>query len=80
MKNLQRITLNPAVMGGKPCIRGMSITVGTIIALLAAENSTEEIYRHTRIWKRMILKKLLNMRHGDHPNMKLSFIQHETSL
>src|SRR5256885_15505561 len=29
-----RITLNPAVMGGKPCIRGMRVTVGTVIGLL----------------------------------------------
>jgi uncharacterized protein (DUF433 family) len=45
MKNLQRITLNPAVMGGKPCIRGMRITVGTVISLMAAGNSTEEILK-----------------------------------
>ena len=36
MKELDRITLDPLVMGGKPCIRGMRITVGTIVGLLAS--------------------------------------------
>ena len=30
-------------MGGKPCIRGMRITVGTIAGLVAAGRSREEI-------------------------------------
>jgi len=43
MKELSRITLDPAVMGGKPCIRGMRVTVGMIVGLLAAGRSREEI-------------------------------------
>jgi uncharacterized protein (DUF433 family) len=43
MQQLKRITRNPAVMGGKPCIRGMRVTVGTIVGLLAAGRSREEI-------------------------------------
>ena len=43
MKNLKRITLNPAVMGGKPCIRGLRMTVGTVIGLLASGLTTEDI-------------------------------------
>ena len=43
MKNLKRITLNPAVMGGKPCIRGLRMTVGTVIGLLASGLTTEAI-------------------------------------
>ena len=43
MATLQRITLNPNVMGGKPCIRGMRVTVGTIVGLLAAGRSRQEI-------------------------------------
>lgn len=43
MKELKRITLDPAVMGGKPCIRGLRVTVGTIVGLLAAGRSREEI-------------------------------------
>lgn len=40
---LARITLDPAVMGGKPCIRGLRITVGTIVGLLAAGRTIPEI-------------------------------------
>ncbi len=43
MKNLERITLNPDIMGGKPCIRGLRLTVGTIIGLLASGHSTGDI-------------------------------------
>lgn len=39
----QRITMDPGVMGGKPCIRGMRVTVGTIVGLLAAGHSREEV-------------------------------------
>lgn len=41
--NLERITINPKVMGGKPCIRGMRITVGTITGLLASGETMERI-------------------------------------
>lgn len=43
MRALDRITLDPAVMGGKPCIRGMRITVGTILGLLAAGHSEARV-------------------------------------
>jgi uncharacterized protein (DUF433 family) len=43
MTPLTRITLDPNVMGGKPCIRGMRITVGTIVGLVASGRSTPEI-------------------------------------
>ena len=43
MKNLERITLNPEIMGGKPCIKGLRVTVGTVIGLLASGLSEEEI-------------------------------------
>lgn len=38
-----RITLDPAVMGGKPCIRGLRVTVGTVLGLLAAGRSPAQI-------------------------------------
>jgi uncharacterized protein (DUF433 family) len=38
-----RITHNPTVMGGKPCIRGLRVTVGTIVGLLAAGQPRERI-------------------------------------
>lgn len=45
MTKLQRITIDPAIMGGKACIRGLRVTVGTILGLLAAGRSREEILR-----------------------------------
>lgn len=38
-----RITFSPDVMGGKPCIRGMRVTVGMIVGLVSAGKTTEEI-------------------------------------
>jgi uncharacterized protein (DUF433 family) len=43
MQRLERITLNPEVMGGKPCVRGLRITVGTIVGLIAAGRTVDEI-------------------------------------
>ena len=45
MPQLTRITRDPAVMGGKPCIRGMRVTVGTVVGLVAAGRTREEILR-----------------------------------
>lgn len=45
MKNLTRITLNPKVMGGKPCIRGLRVTVGTIVGLIASGYERAEILK-----------------------------------
>ncbi|MDB5031711.1 DUF433 domain-containing protein [Mucilaginibacter sp.] len=45
MKNSERITLNPDVMGGKPCIRGLRMTVGTVIGLLASGLTTQDILK-----------------------------------
>jgi uncharacterized protein (DUF433 family) len=42
---LTRITFDPEVMGGKPCIRGMRITVPTVVGLLAEGRSISEILR-----------------------------------
>ena len=43
MKTLDRITIDPEVMGGKACIRGLRVTVGTVVGLLAAGRSPAEI-------------------------------------
>ena len=40
---LDRITFDAAVMGGKPCIRGMRVIVGTIVGLVAVVKSEAEI-------------------------------------
>jgi uncharacterized protein (DUF433 family) len=43
MEHLDRITQNPAVMGGKACIRGLRVTVGMIVGQLAAGQSVDAL-------------------------------------
>ena len=45
MKALDKITFNPEVMGGKPCIRGLRVTVGTVVGLIAAARTKDEILK-----------------------------------
>ena len=45
MKNLTRITFDSKIMGGKPYIRGMRVTVGMIVGLIASGHSFEEILK-----------------------------------
>jgi uncharacterized protein (DUF433 family) len=45
MNHLKRITFDPAVMGGKPCIRGMRVTVGMVVGLLAAGRTEQGILK-----------------------------------
>lgn len=45
MKPLARITFDQNVMGGKPCIRGLRVTVGTIVGLIVAGKSFAEILK-----------------------------------
>jgi uncharacterized protein (DUF433 family) len=42
-ENFDRITQNPSVMGGKPCIRSMRVTVGMIVGQIGAGVSIEEL-------------------------------------
>ncbi|HCA57148.1 MAG TPA: hypothetical protein DEP46_04085 [Blastocatellia bacterium] len=42
---LDRITFDANVMGRKPCIRGLRVTVGTIVGLIAAGKSFGEILK-----------------------------------
>ena len=43
MQNLERITFNSHIMGGKACIRGMRVTVGAVVALVGSGHNFEEI-------------------------------------
>ncbi len=43
METFDRITHDPQVMGGKPCIRGLRVTVGTVLGLLADGATWEQI-------------------------------------
>lgn len=45
MKSFERITIDPTVMGGKACIRGLRVTVGTVVGLLSASHSPAEILK-----------------------------------
>lgn len=43
MKKFNRISFDSNVMGGRPCIRGMRVTVGTVVGLVASGYSKEHI-------------------------------------
>ncbi len=45
MPGFDRITVDPKIMAGKPCIRGMRITVALVLNLLAGGMKPEEIIR-----------------------------------
>lgn len=54
-----RITFDPDVMGGKPCIRGLRLTVGTIVGLLAAGRTEDEILEAYPYLERMDIRAAL---------------------
>jgi uncharacterized protein (DUF433 family) len=39
----ERITVDPAQMGGLPCIRGLRVTVSAVVGQLAAGRSVEDV-------------------------------------
>lgn len=43
MEQLNRITQQPEVMGGKACIRGMRVTVGMVVGQIGAGHSFDEV-------------------------------------
>lgn len=43
MRQLDRITQQPGMMGGKACIRGMRVTVGMLVGQIGAGHTFEEI-------------------------------------
>ena len=43
MEQLNRITQNPTVMGGKACIRGMRVTVGMVVGQIGSGHSVNEV-------------------------------------
>lgn len=43
MTRLHRITQDPDVTGGRPCIRGLRVTVGTVVGLLVAGHDADEV-------------------------------------
>jgi uncharacterized protein (DUF433 family) len=61
MRHLTRITTNPEVMGGKPCIRGMRVTVGMVLGLMASGHSTEEILQALSLPGTRRLKRIISL-------------------
>ncbi len=45
LRQLDRITFDPRVMGGKPCLRGLRVTVGAVVGLVASGHNQTEILR-----------------------------------
>jgi uncharacterized protein (DUF433 family) len=43
MNTFTRITQDPAVMGGKPCIRGLRVTVGMIVGQIGAGQTIDQL-------------------------------------
>jgi uncharacterized protein (DUF433 family) len=43
MRRFERITIDPEVMGGKPCIRGMRVTVGMIVEAMSAGRTIQNL-------------------------------------
>lgn len=45
MESFERITIDHTVMGGMACIRGLRVTVGTVVGLLANGRTQDEILK-----------------------------------
>lgn len=72
LEALERITVDPAQCGGRPCIRGMRIRVSDILELLAAGESREQIlvdYPYLEA-EDITATLLYAARHLDHPVLK----------
>ena len=64
MKNIERITINPEICHGKPCVRGMRWPVEVILDMLGSNMSIEEILEdHLELEREDILACLQYARH-----------------
>jgi uncharacterized protein (DUF433 family) len=74
MGSLDRITLNPAQCGGRPCIRGMRIRVIDVLELLASGMTHEEVLRQLPDLEEDDIRASLEYaaRHLDHPRLVAS--------
>jgi len=64
-------------MGGKPCIRGMRVTVGTIVGLVASGHSFSEIIEAYPIWKRKTFVRRWPMRHEGQKRLRFHWCTDE---
>ena len=74
MKNHPRITIDPNVCGGKPCIRGMRIRVSDILSMLAAGASQDEILEDYPYLEAEDIAAALDFaaRQTDHPILRVA--------
>lgn len=61
VEGLDRITFDPQVMGGKPCIRGMRVTVGMIVRAIASGLSPDELLAYYPYLEREDIKQPWSM-------------------
>lgn len=59
MSNFDRITQKPEVMGGKPCIKGLRVTVGMIVGQIASGRSVEQVLADFRYLHRDDIQQAL---------------------
>lgn len=74
MSDIQRITVDPEICGGRPCIRGMRIRVKDILELLAAGTSHEQILNDYPYLERKDITAALEYAalQSDHPVLRVA--------
>ena len=60
MRVFDRITVEPGKCGGKPCIRGMRITVRRVLEIVATYSDRDEIFREYPFLEEDDLRQALN--------------------
>lgn len=74
---IERITHDPAVMGGKPCIRGLRVTVERLLDCWPAANRASASWRHTPIWSRKTSMRPCRTPHVGLRNAKNHWLSNE---
>lgn len=72
MSELHRITVDPGVCGGRPCIRGLRVRVKDVLELLASGSSREEILQDFPYLEAADITAVLEFaaRQADHPILR----------
>jgi len=72
MSGIERITINPNVCGGRPCIRGLRIRVKDVLELLAAGARPDEILADYPYLEPEDISAVLEFaaRQNDHPILR----------
>jgi uncharacterized protein (DUF433 family) len=74
MANLNRITVDPEVCGGRPCIRGLRIRVTDILGMLAEGATREEILQDYPYLEDLDITAALEyaVQQSDHPVLRVA--------